>query len=172
MVIEHAPLLRETYERWAVNNAIGENMIHVRSIGTDGETPVEGRSPTLAERAREIINDQNTKMIEHARDTITKGVLKHATKQNLIYDMKHDIGSCLGIECTRYAFQRVSEWLEEEGLKFDTEEKRNAAKITNSLASNYNQTYRNHEEREVFGFNIPERKTDRRVSEFTFYISW
>ncbi|UQJ94967.1 hypothetical protein IANJMKHF_00061 [Klebsiella phage CPRSA] len=47
MVIEHAPLLRETYERWAVNNAIGENMIHVRSIGADGETPVpvEGHLP-------------------------------------------------------------------------------------------------------------------------------
>lgn len=172
MVIENAPLLRETYERWAVNNVIGENMVHVRSIGTDGETPVEGRSPTLAERAREIINDQNAKMIEHARDAITKGVLKHATQQSLVYDMKHDIGSCLGIECTRYAFQRIAEWLEEEGLTFDTEEKRAAAKITNSLASKYNQSYRNQEEREVFGFKIPERKTDRRVSEFTFYISW
>lgn len=142
-------------------------MVEINGIGVVGVTPAKcsqkddprcGRSPTLAERARKLVDDMNAKMVEESRNDITAYVLKYATKQSYIFDMKRFVGSNMGQECTQKAFDDLGEWLKSEGFTFDTQTNR-----INSLLA-YPTRYpsrriQGNKEREVY-------------SEFTYYITW
>lgn len=140
-------------------------MVEINGIGVVGVTPSKysqkddprcGRSPTLAERARKLVDDMNAKMVEESRNDITAYVLKYATKQSYIFDMKRFIGSNMGQECTQKAFDDLGEWLKSEGFTFDTQTNRISSLIQTRYPSRRIQV---NNEREVY-------------SEFTYYITW
>ncbi|AGJ71646.1 hypothetical protein Lw1_gp240 [Escherichia phage Lw1] len=142
-------------------------MVEINGIGVVGVTPANrsqkddprcGRSPTLAERARKLVDDMNAKMVEESRNDITAYVLKYATKQSYTFDMKRFVGANLGQECTQKAYDDLGEWLKSEGLTFDT-----MANRLNAY-SNYPSGIRS---RRI------QTSNDRDVySEFTYFITW
>lgn len=140
-------------------------MVEIDGIGVVGVTPAKcsqkddprcGRSPTLADRARKLVDDMNAKMVEESRNDITAYVLKYATKQSYIFDMKRFVGSNMGQECTQKAFDDLGEWLNSEGFTFDTQTNRISSLIQTRYPS---RRIHVNNEREVY-------------SEFTYYITW
>lgn len=139
-------------------------MVEINGVGVVGVTPAKNsqndprcvRSPTLAERARKLVDDMNAKMVEESRNDITAYVLKYATKQSYIFDMKRFVGSNMGQECTQKAFDDLGEWLNSEGFTFDTQTNRISSLIQTRYPS---RRIHVNNEREVY-------------SEFTYYIAW
>lgn len=124
------------------------------------DDPRCGRSPTLAERARKLVDEINAKMLEASRKDISEYVLKYPTKQAYTFDMKRFIGKNMDQECTEKAYADLGEWLAEEGFTFDTQRNRQAA-LLNTFAGS----------RRITGSNFSDPKRDG-YSEFTYYITW
>lgn len=148
-------------------NGIGVNA----QVGAQGGTswvkremqddPRCGRSPTLAERARKMVDEINAKMVELSRKDISEYVLKYPTKQSYTFDMKRFIGKTMDQECTEKAYADLGEWLAEEGFTFDTQRNRQAALLSTFAGSRRIQTHTN--------FSDPKRDG---YSDLTYYITW
>lgn len=123
------------------------------------DDPSCGRSPTLAERARKLVDEINAKMVEASRKDISEYVLKYPTKQSYTFDMKRFIGKVMDQECTEKAYADLGEWLAEEGFTFDTQRNLQAARIATSFNSRRVHT----------NFSDPKRDG---YSDLTYYITW
>ncbi|WP_426770795.1 hypothetical protein [Enterobacter cloacae complex sp. 363J6] len=123
------------------------------------DDPRCGRSPTLAERARKLVDEINAKMVEASRKDISEYVLKYPTKQAYTFDMKRFIGKTMDQECTEKAYADLGEWLAEEGFTFDTQRNLQAARIATSFNSRRVHT----------NFSDPKRDG---YSDLTYYITW
>ena len=123
------------------------------------DDPRCGRSPTLAERARKLVDEINAKMVEASRKDISEYVLKYPTKQSYTFDMKRFIGKVMDQECTEKAYADLGEWLAEEGFTFDTQRNRQAALLNTFAGSRRIQTT----------FSDPKRDG---YSDLTYYITW
>lgn len=123
------------------------------------DDPRCGRSPTLAERARKMVDEINAKMVEVSRKDISEYVLKYPTKQAYTFDMKRFIGKNMDQECTEKAYADLGAWLLEEGFTFDTQRNLQAARIATSFNSRRVHT----------NFSDPKRDG---YSDLTYYITW
>lgn len=141
-------------------------MVEINGIGvnpnavmiTSKNDPRCGRSPTLAERARKLVEETNGKMFETCREEITRNILSFPTKQSYTFDMKRFIGTTMGQECTKRAFDMVGEWLSEEGLTYETQASRTSVAIQHAMS------------RRISGSTtVPERTG---YSEYTYFITW
>ncbi|QDH49237.1 hypothetical protein PHYNN_35 [Pantoea phage Phynn] len=74
-------------------------------------------SPTLAERARNLMSQQFNEQTEWAKQEISQLVLSQASEGKLIFDTKRKIGSKFKIEVQTEVITRLSEWLKSEGFK-------------------------------------------------------
>ncbi|AAX78774.1 hypothetical protein RB43ORF252w [Escherichia phage RB43] len=73
--------------------------------------------------------------------------------------MKRFVGTTMGQECTKRAFDMIGEWLTEEGLTYETQAVRTSAAIQYAMSN-----------RRISG-NAP--VTERTgYSEYTYFITW
>lgn len=133
-------------------------MVEINGIGVKATIGVNNcasrptKNPTLAERARKLVNDTNAKMVASSVQEITDYVLRYPTKQSLIFDMKRHVGNAMSQECTQRAFNDVGEWLTKEGLTWKSQAQIDAAKF------------------QPRGFNSQQ---DRSIySQYTYHIEW
>lgn len=138
-----------------VNAQVGNGISWVKRETQDD--PRSGRTPTLAERARKLVGEINSKMVEASRNDISEYVLKYPTKQTYTFDMKRFIGRTMDQECTEKAYADLGEWLISEGFVFETHLSKQS-----KLAASYNATHRHR------NFSDPRDG----YSDFTYYITW
>lgn len=100
----------------------------VVSIGNN-----QNSQPRLADRAKELVKQQNDAMFSSSIRHIEQVVMKDAYKQQFSFDMKRFIGDTMNKECTDAAFVMVQKWLKDEGFVVETEEHR----LTNPICASF-----------------------------------